>query len=46
MREAYLQTVDDLYIELVNCKWYEFRRINGLYKQIEYYNDLIAQCPL
>lgn len=43
MEEAYLQTINDFYIELANCKWYEFRRINELYKQIEFYEMLLSK---
>jgi hypothetical protein len=41
MKEAYLTTIRDFEIELYSCKWYEWRRMRYLNKQIEYFEGLL-----
>jgi hypothetical protein len=41
MKKAYLQTIEDFEIELANTKWWRFKKISELKKQIDYYYTLV-----
>jgi len=40
---AFQTTIDDLEIELRNCKWYQFKLAKSLRKEIEYFETQIKK---
>jgi len=41
MKQAYIETINDLRVELSNTKWYMFKKAMILQKKIEYYELLL-----